>query len=198
MHDEMRDSLFNDNFRGELQGYRAIEVLQRHAARAPGDNALALVQYLDYKTYLPGDILTKVDRASMAHALEVRVPILDHELVDWASGVAPVQKLHGYAVLERAASEQVPVFTNRYQLSAEISYYAHLPAGTVGGRRSQYDLWPPLEIPIGSDVLWIDEREGPPAELQERFESFSELDWSLDERQRALHPFHVFRLVRKK
>jgi asparagine synthase (glutamine-hydrolysing) len=54
-----------------------------------------LVQYLDMKTYLVGDILTKVDRASMAHALEVRVPILDHELVEWMSSLPPDLKLRG-------------------------------------------------------------------------------------------------------
>ncbi len=92
--DGLRSRLFSERFRRELQGHRAIDVFKRHEAKAP-DDPLSLVQYLDYKTYLPGDILTKVDRASMAHGLEVRVPILDHELVDWASGVSPALKLHG-------------------------------------------------------------------------------------------------------
>jgi len=95
MSNEMREALFSDRLKQELQDYRAIEVFRRHAARAPTDHPLSLVQYLDMKTYLVGDILTKVDRASMAHALEVRVPILDHQLVDWISGIPPEMKLRG-------------------------------------------------------------------------------------------------------
>ncbi len=92
--DGLRRQLFRDSFRKELQGYRAIEVLRRHLERAPS-HPLSRVQYLDLKTYLPGDILTKVDRASMAHSLEVRVPILDNELVDWVAGLSPDTKLRG-------------------------------------------------------------------------------------------------------
>lgn len=91
----LRDQLFTPEFKKELQGYRALEVFRHHAARAPTRESLSLVQYLDFKTYLPGDILTKVDRASMAHSLEVRVPLLDHEFVQWVSGLSPAIKLRG-------------------------------------------------------------------------------------------------------
>jgi asparagine synthase (glutamine-hydrolysing) len=90
----MRRSLYSAPFRRSLGGYHAREVFAAHAAHAPARDPLSLIQYLDMKTYLPGDILTKVDRASMAHALEVRVPILDHLLVEWMSGIPPELKLH--------------------------------------------------------------------------------------------------------
>jgi asparagine synthase (glutamine-hydrolysing) len=53
------------------------------------------VQYLDVKTYLVDDILTKVDRASMGHALEVRVPILDHEFMELVATIPSSLKLKG-------------------------------------------------------------------------------------------------------
>jgi asparagine synthase (glutamine-hydrolysing) len=62
---------------------------------APAEDPLGRVLYLDSKTYLPGDILTKVDRMSMATSLEARVPILDHIVLEWVTGLAPEWKLRG-------------------------------------------------------------------------------------------------------
>jgi asparagine synthase (glutamine-hydrolysing) len=56
---------------------------------------LSSLQYLDTKNYLSNDILTKVDRMSMAHSIEVRVPLLDHKLVEFAATIPPELKLKG-------------------------------------------------------------------------------------------------------
>ena len=92
---DQRSALFSDALKHRLQGYTTLETFNRHAAKSPTSDPQSLIQYIDMKTYLVGDILTKVDRASMAHSLEVRVPLLDHKLVEWISGLSPGIKLKG-------------------------------------------------------------------------------------------------------
>lgn len=91
--DDMRPRLYSASFRQRLAGYRTADLFHEHAARAQTDDPLSLIQYLDIQTYLVGDINTKVDRASMAHALEVREPLMDHSLVEWAAGLPSALKI---------------------------------------------------------------------------------------------------------
>jgi asparagine synthase (glutamine-hydrolysing) len=86
-------------------------VFRRHAATAQTDDPLALVQYLDLKTYLVGDINTKVDRASMAHSLEVREPLMDHPLVEWLASLPSSLKVRGQEgkwLLKKAMEPRLP------------------------------------------------------------------------------------------
>lgn len=109
--EEHRSALFSADLKRELQGYSVREVFAGHAASCPADDPLSMIQYLDMKTYLVGDILTKVDRASMAHSLEVRVPFLDHHLAEWVSGLPLSYKLNGKEgkyLLKKAMEDYLP------------------------------------------------------------------------------------------
>ena len=111
LSDEMRGRLFSNRFKAQLGGYRAAATFERHGARAGTDDALALIQYLDLKTYLVGDINTKVDRASMAHSLEVREPLMDHPLVEWLATLPSALKLRrgqGKYLLKKAMDPYLP------------------------------------------------------------------------------------------
>jgi asparagine synthase (glutamine-hydrolysing) len=87
--------LLSKQFRATLQNLEDPQkVMFRYFDDAGGD-ALERLLYVDTKTYLAGDILTKVDRMSMATSLEVRSPILDHVLVEWVTSLTPQWKLRG-------------------------------------------------------------------------------------------------------
>jgi asparagine synthase (glutamine-hydrolysing) len=106
-----RAALFSPRLRQALGGYSALDVFAGHAARAGTDDPLALVQYLDVKTYLVGDINTKVDRASMAHSLEVREPLMDHPLLEWLATLPSHLKVagdEGKLLLKKAMEPALP------------------------------------------------------------------------------------------
>ena len=90
-----RNALYSAAFKDKLAGYSANQVFERILAGKSFDDPLKEIQYLDYKTWITGDINTKVDRASMAHGLEVRVPILDHQFIEWAFKVPSSLNLKG-------------------------------------------------------------------------------------------------------
>jgi asparagine synthase (glutamine-hydrolysing) len=111
VRDPLRSQLFSARFTQQLAGYKAEEVFRRHAARANTDDPLALIQYIDTHTYLVGDINTKVDRAAMAHSLEVREPLMDHPLVEWVATLPSELKLrgtNGKHLLKKALEPNLP------------------------------------------------------------------------------------------
>jgi asparagine synthase (glutamine-hydrolysing) len=72
-----------------------MQITRDYLQAAPAEDALGRLLYLDTKTYLPGDILTKVDRMSMANSLEGRVPILDHVFLEYVTALPSEWKLRG-------------------------------------------------------------------------------------------------------
>lgn len=100
---------------GDQMSPPAIAGYRRWAAELfddslPADPLLAMLQ-ADTTVWLPDDMLTKVDRASMAHSLEVRVPLLSHRFVDWAATVPASLKLRGKTgkfILRRAIEDWLP------------------------------------------------------------------------------------------
>jgi asparagine synthase (glutamine-hydrolysing) len=105
--------LLTADFRKALGGYDSLGVFKEYYDRAGTTDPLTRIQYVDIKTYLPDDILAKVDRASMAVSLEVRAPLLDHKLMEKAARIPSSLKLRGRTgkyILKKAMS---PLLSDR-------------------------------------------------------------------------------------
>jgi asparagine synthase (glutamine-hydrolysing) len=84
---EMKSGLYSDAFRSQLDGRDPREVVWRAIASSDGERLAERCAHADALTYLPDDILVKVDVASMAHGLECRAPLLDHKLAEYVAGL---------------------------------------------------------------------------------------------------------------
>ena len=109
-----RHALLSPTLRGQVDWHDPGARFGRLMAECDPDEPLLQAQYADLHTYLPGDILAKVDRASMAASLEVRPPLLDHELVEWGMALPAALKLRdgiGKHVLRDALAPWLPAAT---------------------------------------------------------------------------------------
>ncbi|WNC68463.1 asparagine synthase (glutamine-hydrolyzing) [Thalassotalea nanhaiensis] len=113
INSELLQQVYSYQFKEKLAGYSSEDEFKLLAKQVNHLPTLKQIQYIDFKTYLPGDILTKADRASMANSLEVRVPFLDHKIVEWGLGLAPKLNLRGSKVkqvLVKSLKGLVPEF----------------------------------------------------------------------------------------
>jgi asparagine synthase (glutamine-hydrolysing) len=85
IEDRLWQRLATSGTRQQLAGYHPAQLTLDAYNKADGPDHLAKILYTDLKTYLPGGILVKVDRMSMANSLEVRAPLLDKDIVEFAA-----------------------------------------------------------------------------------------------------------------
>jgi len=111
LHDDQRHALLSPSLRAALDGHDPSDRFVALMEAADPADPLLQAQYADLHTYLPGDILVKTDRTSMAVALEVRPPILDPDLVAWGMTLPASLKLRGGRgkhILREAAAPYLP------------------------------------------------------------------------------------------
>lgn len=106
-----RDSIYADEFQRTLRKSAIFEAVRPYYEKTAGGAVLNRMLYLDQKTWLPDNLLLKADRMSMAASIELRVPFLDHRLVEFAATIPPNLKLKGRQtkyILKKALKSVLP------------------------------------------------------------------------------------------
>lgn len=138
--------LYTADFRATIQRDSHADLSKRYFAKVEGLNTLDQMLYVDTKTWLPDDLLIKADKMTMANSLELRVPLLDHQVLEFAASLPPDYKLRGAStkhILKKALSNRLP---------AEILYRKKT------GFPVPYTAWLNHELrPAVSEIL-LDER----------------------------------------
>jgi asparagine synthase (glutamine-hydrolysing) len=104
-------ALLSEGMKKELGSYDSADLFRQYYRAVETTDPLSRIQYVDVKTYLTDDILTKVDRASMATSLEVRCPLLDHQFMELAASMPSDLKLRkgtGKYVFKKALEGHLP------------------------------------------------------------------------------------------
>ena len=108
---ELRDRLYSEDMLRERADYRAEQPFVDLMRKAPARSGLDAAQYADLKFWLPGDILTKTDRTTMAVSLEAREPLLDHRLVEFGARLPErhrIRATQGKHLMKRAMARHLP------------------------------------------------------------------------------------------
>ncbi|MEL7188848.1 MAG: XrtA/PEP-CTERM system amidotransferase [Pseudomonadota bacterium] len=108
---DARARMYSDAFSRELAGFTGEAELIDVMRKAPARSGLDRAQYADLTFWMPGDILTKVDRTSMAVSLEAREPLLDHRFVEFAASLPEDMRVRGSVgkyLLKKSMEQRLP------------------------------------------------------------------------------------------
>lgn len=108
---ELKDDLYSGSMKCELKDYNSYTFMETVYQNAKAHDELDKILFTDIKTYLPFDLLVKMDIATMSHSLEVRSPFLDHELMEWTAKLPSGFKMHyfmGKNILKKCFKNYLP------------------------------------------------------------------------------------------
>jgi asparagine synthase (glutamine-hydrolysing) len=122
----MKEQLYTSGFRADLSQNGSAVVTRQLMERTAGLDTLSRMLYLDTKTWLPDDLLVKADKMTMANSLELRVPLLDHRVLEFAAALPRSLKLRGLTtkyLLKKALTDRVPEqILNRKKTGFPVPY----------------------------------------------------------------------------
>jgi asparagine synthase (glutamine-hydrolysing) len=122
--------VYSADFARAVDRERSLEPVRRLQDHVRGQNTLDAMLYIDTKTWLPDDLLIKADKMTMANSIELRVPLLDHKVLEFAASLPPGLKLNGRNtkyILKKALSKKIPSeIRNRKKTGFPVPYESWL------------------------------------------------------------------------
>ena len=122
--------VYSANFARAIDREHTLEPVRSLQAHVRGQNTLDAMLYIDTKTWLPDELLIKADKMTMANSVELRVPLLDHKVLEFAASLPPSFKLKGFTpkyILKKALSERIPKeIRNRKKTGFPVPYESWL------------------------------------------------------------------------
>ena len=122
--------VYSADFGRAIDRAHTLEPVRRLQAHARGQKTLAAMLYIDTKTWLPDELLIKADKMTMANSVELRVPLLDHRVLEFAASLPPSFKLRGFTpkyILKKALSQKIPKeIRNRKKAGFPVPYESWL------------------------------------------------------------------------
>jgi len=129
-------SLYSADFGASLDHERALQPMRRLQAHVRGQNTLDAMLYIDTKTWLPDDLLIKADKMTMANSLELRVPLLDHKVLEFAASLPAHFKVHGFTtkyLAKKALRNRIPKpILDRRKVGFPVPYESWLRKDLLG------------------------------------------------------------------